>query len=65
MAAALLSKEENTVLIFTGRILSEHLNNAALISLHVVGLTSHALVFMQLQIFLLDLNLETTEEIAS
>ena len=65
MAAALLSKEENTVLIFTGRILSELLNNAALISLHVVGLTSHAFVFMQLQIFLLDLNLETTEEIAS
>ena len=51
MAAALLSKEEGTVLIFAGRVPSELLNNAALISLHVVGLTSHAPFFMQLQMF--------------
>ena len=37
MPAALLSKEENTVLIFAGRILSELLNNAALLPLRVVG----------------------------
>ena len=53
MAAALLSKEENTVLIFAGRSLSELLNNAALIYLHVVGSTSHASVFSQLQMFLI------------
>ena len=53
MAAALLSKDENTVLIFAGRILSEILNNAALIFLHVVGLTSHASFFMQLQMFMI------------
>ena len=50
-AAALLSKDENTVLIFAGRILSKLLNNAASIPLHVVGLTSHASIFMQLQMF--------------
>ena len=55
MASALLSKYENTVLIFAGPILSEHLNNAALISLHVVGLTSNVSVFMQLQMFLIGL----------
>ena len=32
MDAALLIKEENTVLLFAERILSELLNNAALIS---------------------------------
>ena len=53
MAAALLSQNENTVLIFAGRILSELLNNAVLIPLHVVGLTSHAFFFMQIQIFLI------------
>ena len=41
MAAALLSKDENTVLIFARRILSELLYNYALIPLHVVGLTSY------------------------
>ena len=51
MAAALSSKDENTALIFAGRILSEFLNNAALISLHVVGLISHVSFFMQLQMF--------------
>ena len=51
MAAALLSKEENTVLILAGRILSEFLNNAALISLHLVGLTIYASFFMPLQMF--------------
>ena len=51
MAAALLSKEKNTVLIFAGRILAELLNNATLIILRVAGLTSYASVFMQLQIF--------------
>ena len=45
MAAALLIKEETTVLIFAGRILLELLNNAALVYLHVVGLTSHASFF--------------------
>ena len=39
--------------IFAGRILSEILNNAALIPLHVVGLTSHASFFMQFQMFLI------------
>ena len=53
MAAALLSKDENTFLIFAGPILSELLNNASLIYLHVVGLTSHVSVFMQLQMFLI------------
>ena len=53
MAAVLLSKEENTVLIFAGRILSELLNNAALISLHVAGLTTHVSFIMQLQMFLI------------
>ena len=53
MVAALLSKEENTGLIFAGQILSELLNNDALISLHVAGLTSHASVFMQLQMFII------------
>ena len=51
MAAALLSKEKNTVLIFAGQILSELLNNAALIPLHVVGLTARASFFIQLQMF--------------
>ena len=49
MAAVLLSIEENTVLIFAGRIL----NNRALISLHVVGLTTHVSFIMQLQMFLI------------
>ena len=53
MASALLSEDENTVLIFAGRILSELLNNAAVIPLHVVGLTFHAFFFMQLQMFLI------------
>ena len=53
MAAALLSKEENTVLIFAGRILSELMNNAAVISLHAVCLTSHTAFFMQLHMFLM------------
>ena len=48
-----MGKEENTVLIFAGRILSELRNNAALISLRVVGLTSHASFFIQLQMFLI------------
>ena len=52
MAAALLSKAENTVLIIAGRIRSEHLNNGAFISLHVVGLISLASFFMQFQMFL-------------
>ena len=51
MAAALLSKEENTVLIFAGQILSKLLNNAALIPSRVVGLKSQATLFMQLQMF--------------
>ena len=51
MAAALLSKEENTVLVFAGRSRSELLNNAALIYLHVVGSTSHASVFIQHSVF--------------
>ena len=42
MAAALLSKDENTVLIFAGQIMSKRLNNAALIASDLVGLTSHA-----------------------
>ena len=46
MAAALLSKEENTDLIFAGQILSEFLNNAVFISLYMVGLISHASFFM-------------------
>ena len=46
MAAAFLSKDENTVLISTGRISSELPNNAASISLH-------ASFFMQLQMFLI------------
>ena len=53
MAAAFLSNEKNTVLIFAGQTMSEFVNNAALISLHVVGLTSHASFFMQLQMFLI------------
>ena len=53
MAAALLSKDKNTALIFAGRILPERQNNAALIPLHVVGLTSHASFFMQLQMILI------------
>ena len=53
MAAVLRSKDENIVLIFAGQIMSELLNNAALISLHVAGLTSHASFFMQLQMFLI------------
>ena len=53
MAADLLSKNENTVLIFAGQFLSKRQNNAALIYLHVVGLTSHASFFMQLQMFLI------------
>ena len=53
MAADLLNKEKNTVLIFAGRIISEHLNNAALISLHLTGLISHASSFIQLQMFLI------------
>ena len=51
MAAALLLKEENTVLIFAGRIRPELLNIAAFISSHVVGLISHVSLFMQLQVF--------------
>ena len=42
----------NTVLNFAGRIPSELLNNAALLFLHVVGLTSHSSFFVRLQIFL-------------
>ena len=53
MAAALLSEEENTVLIFAEQILSELLNNDALISLHEVGLTSQASFFMHFQMFLI------------
>ena len=53
MAAALLRKQENTVLIFAGRILSELLNNGGFISLHVVGLISHVSFFMQPQMFLI------------
>ena len=45
-AAALLNKDENIVLIFAGRIMSTLLNNAALISSHVVGLTSHGSLFL-------------------
>ena len=48
MAAALLSRDENTVLIYAGRIMSELMNNAALISSHVVGLTSFVSFFIQL-----------------
>ena len=51
MAASLLRRDENTVLIFAGRYLSENVNNATFISLRVVGLTSHALFFIQLQMF--------------
>ena len=48
------SKDKNTVMIFAGRIMSKLLNNAALISSHVVGLTSHAFLFIQgLQMFLI------------
>ena len=47
-----LEKDENTFQIFAGLVLSELLNNAVLISLHVVGLTSHVSFFMQLQLFL-------------
>ena len=50
MAVALMSKDENTVLIFAGRIMNyELLDNAALISSRVVGLTSYASFFIQLQ----------------
>ena len=54
MAAALLNKEENTVLIFAERILSELLDNASLISLHVLQM-----------FFLYHLHKETAEEIAT
>ena len=53
MAAALPGKEENTVLIFAGRILWQLLNNGAFISLHVVGLIFRASFFMKLQMFLI------------
>ena len=52
MAATLLSRDENTVLIFAERIMSEFLNNAALISSHVDCMLSHASFFVQLQMFL-------------
>ena len=66
MAAAILSKEENTVLIFAGRIMSKFLNNGAFISLHVVGLISRASLIMELQMFFdRYLHLETAEEIPS
>ena len=55
MGAALLGKEEYNVLIS-----AELLNNAALISSHMVDLTSLTSFFIQLQ----DLHLETAEEIA-
>ena len=54
IAAALLSKDENTVLIFLRRIMSDLLNNAVLISSHVVGFTSHASFFIQLKMFLIE-----------
>ena len=53
MAAALLRKDENTGMIFAERVMSKLLNNAALISSHVVGLTSHASFFIQLHMFLI------------
>ena len=59
MAAAILCKEENTVLIFAGRIIiiiiiiySKLLNNGAFISSHDVGLISHTSFFIQIQRFL-------------
>ena len=54
MAAALLSRDENTVLICLGRIIimSELLNTAALIYSHVVGLTSPLSFLIQLQSFI-------------
>ena len=52
MAADILSKEENTVLIFAGRIMSKLLNNGAFISSHDVGLISHTSFFIQIQRFL-------------
>ena len=48
MVVALPSRDENTVLIFAGRIMSQLLNNhdnAALISSHVAGLTSPSVLF--------------------
>ena len=42
-----IKHDENTGLIFARQIMSELLNNAALIPLHVDGLTSHASFFMQ------------------
>ena len=54
MAAVLLTKGGNTVLIFAGRILSKLLNNSVLISLHLVRLTSHASFFIQLKMFLIE-----------
>ena len=52
MAAAILSKDENTVLIVAGRLMSKLLNNDAFNALHVVVLISHASFIMQLQMFL-------------
>ena len=51
MAAALLGKDENTALIFAGRIMSELLNNAALDYSHPAVWTSHASFFIQLHMF--------------
>ena len=51
MAVALLSKEENTVMIFARRIMSKFLNNAAFIASHVIGLISHVSISIQLQMF--------------
>ena len=64
MTAAPLSKEENTVLIFAGQILSELLNNDAFISLHVVSLISHA-SSCNSRCCWQDLHLETADEISS
>ena len=51
MVASLLNKDENTVLIFAGRFMSELLIITALSSSHVVGLTSHVSFFIRLQMF--------------
>ena len=64
MAGALLSTDENTVLIFVGQIMSELLNNAALISSHVLGVTSPVPFFIQHRVFFIGVT-ETEEDIAS
>ena len=46
-----MCKEENTALIFAGRIRSELLNKGTLMSVHVLGLTSYVNFFFQPPIF--------------